>query len=164
MSATGIDAFDTTIQKTHIWLDDLMQELCFQDRQIAYLAMRATLHALRDRLTVDEVAQLAAQLPMLVRGFYYEGWDPSGKPLRDRRKEQFLERIEREFFGADRLGSERVARCRLRGPREAHQRGRDRGHPARVAGRVAGSLAGEMMNGSGSYRRPPPDAQAPTAR
>ena len=111
MSATGIDAFDTTIQKTHIWLDDLMQELYFQDRQIAYLAMRATLHALRDRLTVDEVAQLAAQLPMLVRGFYYEGWDPSGKPLRDRRKEQFLERIEREFFGADRLGSERVARA-----------------------------------------------------
>jgi uncharacterized protein (DUF2267 family) len=111
MSATGIEAFDTTIQKTNIWLDDLMQELYFQDRQIAYLAMRATLHALRDRLTVDEVAQLAAQLPMLVRGFYYEGWDPSGTPVRDRHKEQFLQRIEREFFGADRLGSERVARC-----------------------------------------------------
>jgi len=30
--------------------------------------MRATLHALRDRLTVEEVAQLGAQLPMLVRG------------------------------------------------------------------------------------------------
>jgi uncharacterized protein (DUF2267 family) len=111
MSATGIDAFDTTIQKTHIWLGELMQELYWQDRKNAYEAMRATLHALRDRLTVEEVAQLAAQLPMLIRGFYYEGWDPSGKPVRERHKEQFLERIEREFPGADRLGYERVARA-----------------------------------------------------
>jgi uncharacterized protein (DUF2267 family) len=111
MSATGLDAFDTTIQKTNLWLDDLMQALYWQDRQTAYLAMRATLHALRDRLTVDEVAQLGAQLPMLIRGFYYEGWDPSHKPLRERHREQFLERIEREFPGADRLGRERVARA-----------------------------------------------------
>jgi hypothetical protein len=59
--------------------------------------LRATLHALRDRLTVEEVAQLGAQLPMLIRGFYYEGWDPTGKPLRERHEEQFLVRISREF-------------------------------------------------------------------
>ena len=44
--------------------------------------MRATLHALRDRLTVEEAAQFAAQLPMLIRGFYYEGWNPTDKPVR----------------------------------------------------------------------------------
>jgi len=97
MSATGLAVFDTTLHKTNDWLKDLMHELGWDDRHKAYLALRATLHALRDRLTVEEVAQLGAQLPMLIRGFYYEGWDPTGKPLRERHEEQFLMRISREF-------------------------------------------------------------------
>ncbi|HEV8712415.1 MAG TPA: DUF2267 domain-containing protein [Candidatus Binatia bacterium] len=109
MSATGLDVFDTTLQKTNIWLNDLMQVLGWQDRHKAYLALRATLHALRDRLTVEEVAQLGAQLPMLIRGFYYEGWDPTGKPLRARHKEQFLARIEQQFRGDDGVDPEQVA-------------------------------------------------------
>ena len=111
MSATGLDVFDTTLQKTHIWLKDLMQALGTEDRQRAYLALRATLHALRDRLTVEEVAQLGAQLPMLIRGFYYEGWDPTGKPLRVRHREQFLERILQEFRRDDDIDPEEVARA-----------------------------------------------------
>jgi uncharacterized protein (DUF2267 family) len=97
MSATGLAVFDTTLQKTNGWLKELMDELGWDDRHKAYLALRATLHALRDRLTVEEVAQLGAQLPMLIRGFFYEGWDPSGKPRRERHEEQFLIRIGREF-------------------------------------------------------------------
>ena len=111
MSATGLDVFDTTLQKTHIWLNDLMQVLGWTDKHKAYLALRSTLHALRDRLTVEEVAQLGAQLPMLIRGFYYEGWDPTGKPLRERHKEQFLAHIEQAFRGDDRIDPERVARA-----------------------------------------------------
>jgi uncharacterized protein (DUF2267 family) len=110
MSAIGLEVFDTTIQKTNIWINDLMKVLSWQDRHKAYLALRATLHALRDRLTVDEVAHLGAQLPMLIRGFYYEGWDPSHKPLRERHKEQFLAHIEHEFPGDDCVDPERVAR------------------------------------------------------
>ena len=34
--------------------------------------------------------KLGAQLPMLVRGFYYEDWDPTGKPVRERSLEGFL--------------------------------------------------------------------------
>ena len=64
---------------------------------MAYLALRATLHTLRDRLTIDEAAEFAAQLPMLIRGFYYEGWDPTGKPLKERHKEEFLACISREL-------------------------------------------------------------------
>jgi uncharacterized protein (DUF2267 family) len=111
MSATGLDVFDTTLHKTNSWLNDLMQVLGWPDRHKAYLALRATLHSLRDRLTVEEVAQLGAQFPMLIRGFYYEGWDPTGKPLRVRHKEQFLARIDQQFQGDDRIDPERVARA-----------------------------------------------------
>ena len=48
---------------------------------------------------------------MLIRGFYYEGWDPSDKPPRERHRAQFLERIEREFRGGERIDPERVARA-----------------------------------------------------
>ncbi len=68
MSMTGLDAFDTTVHKTNRWLNELNELAGWDSKQKAYLATRATLHALRDRITVDEVAQLGAQLPMLMRG------------------------------------------------------------------------------------------------
>ena len=97
MSATGLEVFDRTLHKTHAWLKAIMEELGTEDRHKAYLDLRAVLHALRDRLTVEEVAQLAAQLPMLVRGLYYEGWDPTGKPLKERHKEAFLAHVAEEL-------------------------------------------------------------------
>jgi uncharacterized protein (DUF2267 family) len=68
-TATRLDVFDATVHKTNEWLNDVMDALSSRDQHQAYAAMRATLHALRDRLTVEEVAQLGAQLPMLIRGF-----------------------------------------------------------------------------------------------
>ena len=108
MSTTGIEAFDSTLQKTHIWLNSVMAELGWEDRQKAYLALRATLHALRDRLIIEEVTHLGAQLPMLVRGFYYEGWHPSGKPLKEH-KEQFLSHINESFRNDPDVNAEQVA-------------------------------------------------------
>jgi len=107
----SLDAFDTTLHKTNRWLNELSELAGWDSKQKAYLATRATLHALRDRITVDEVAQLGAQLPMLVRGFYYEGWDPSGKPV----KERHVEQIPRP----DRAGvpQRRPRRGRAHGPR-----------------------------------------------
>jgi uncharacterized protein (DUF2267 family) len=110
MSATGLDVLDTTLHKTHRWLNELMQIMGWQDRQRAYLAMRATLHALRDRLTVEEVVELGAQLPMLVRGVYYEGWDPTAKAVKVRHRDQFLGLIAKYFRPQDGVDPEAVAR------------------------------------------------------
>lgn len=111
MSMTGIDVFDRTIHKTNTWLKDVMRVTGWEDRHRAYLALRTALHALRDRITVEEVAHLGAQLPMLIRGFYYEGWDPTRKPLKIRDREQFLAQIQHEFRGNDGINPEEVARA-----------------------------------------------------
>ncbi|MFQ5668047.1 MAG: DUF2267 domain-containing protein [Candidatus Binatia bacterium] len=110
MSMTGLEVFDSTIHKTHAWLNAIMTELGWDDRHRAYLALRASLQALRDRLTVEEAIHLGAQLPMLIRGFYYEGWHLAGKPLK-RHKREFLSRIEDSFESEHAPDPEQVARA-----------------------------------------------------
>jgi uncharacterized protein (DUF2267 family) len=88
-----IDAIQRTVQKTEEWLNDLGAELGTEDERYVWRALRAYLQVLRDRLTVDEAAQLAAQLPHLLRGVYYEGFDPSRAPERIRTRDEFLERL-----------------------------------------------------------------------
>lgn len=84
---------DRSVEKAHIWLNDVARELGVDDRHYAYRALRAVLHVLRDRLPVDVAAKLAAQLPTLIRGIYYEDWDPSRTPLRIHDLDAFLQRV-----------------------------------------------------------------------
>ncbi len=110
MGTTHHELFSNTLQKTHLWLKDLMEELRWDDQHRAYLALRATLHALRDRLTVDEATHLGAQLPMLIRGFYYEGWSPAGKPVKERRKEEFCAHVKEYFKKEEDIDAEQIVR------------------------------------------------------
>jgi uncharacterized protein (DUF2267 family) len=87
---------DHSVEQAHIWLNELAAELGSGDHQYAYRVLRAVLHAVRDRLMVDEAAQLAAQLPELIRGIYYQGWDPSRTPARYHDSKPFLDRIASE--------------------------------------------------------------------
>ena len=88
--STGLPVFDTTIQETNEWLVAIESRLPPCDRQQAYAALRATLHLLRDRLPTDAVLGLSAQLPMLMRGLFLEGWRPSAGPTRIRDPEEFV--------------------------------------------------------------------------
>ena len=72
MSATGVDSLDHSIQETNLWLKAVMRRLDTEDRHLAYVALRAVLQALRDRIGPENAVHLAAQLPTLIRGIYYE--------------------------------------------------------------------------------------------
>lgn len=97
MAPKRVEAFDTTIQKTNAWLREIAEALGSDNRRHAYLALRGTLHALRAFLPLNESAQLAAQLPMLVRGLYFEGWNPAIAPEPDRSRERFLSWVATEL-------------------------------------------------------------------
>ena len=107
MADTGYASFDGTVEKTNRILKEIEEAMGWPEerRDQAYAALRSVLHALRDRLTVEENAQLAAQLPMLVRGLYFEGWDPTDVPST---REEFVQRVQRQFPFAVEGGVERV--------------------------------------------------------
>ena len=94
---TGLDTFDKTVQESNLWLKDVMERLNTYDRHHAYSTLRAVIHALRDRIGPENAAHLGAQLPMLLRGLFYEGWDPTGKPTKERHENAFLAHIAREL-------------------------------------------------------------------
>ncbi|MGC9526240.1 MAG: DUF2267 domain-containing protein [Limnospira sp.] len=77
MSTTGLSTFDTTVQKSNTWVADVAKILNWDNKENVFQGLRIVLHHLRDRLTVEEAVHLGAQLPILLAGFYYEGWSQS---------------------------------------------------------------------------------------
>jgi uncharacterized protein (DUF2267 family) len=77
---TNVSALDHAMHTAHTWINDVAREFDTEDREFAYRVLRAWLHTLRDRLTVEASAHFAAQLPDLLRGVFYGGWNPSAVP------------------------------------------------------------------------------------
>jgi len=96
MSRSDPTIIERSVEKAHVWLNEIAEELGTEDRQYAYRALRSVLHTLRDRLTVETAAELAAQLPTLIRGIYYEDWSPARTPVAIHDVDAFLERVASE--------------------------------------------------------------------
>jgi uncharacterized protein (DUF2267 family) len=92
MSATGLETFDRSIHATNFWLKELSRELGV-DRQTAWRVLGVVLRALRDRLPVEEAAHFSAQLPLLIRGAFYEQYRPALQPEATRWREEFILRV-----------------------------------------------------------------------
>lgn len=99
MTGKIMPLFQSSLQKAEQWVEDVMTELQYEDPSIAYSTLRAVLHTLRDRLTPGEAADLAASMPVLLRGFYFEGWRPAAenRPERYRHKEEFLQHVSNSY-------------------------------------------------------------------
>ncbi len=102
---------ERSAEKANSWLEDVANELGDEDRQRAYRALRAVLHVLRDRLTIEAAAKLAVQLPTLIRGIYYEEWDPSRTPIPPHTVDTVLEHVvsEGRFSGESEASAAVVA-------------------------------------------------------
>jgi uncharacterized protein (DUF2267 family) len=90
MTVHSVDSIDRSVHKTNEWLADLAAELGTDNRNEAWRVLRAYLQVLRDQLTVDEAAQLAAQLPMVLRGAFWDGFDPGHQPAKPHDRDHFL--------------------------------------------------------------------------
>ena len=95
MSFTGVDSLDRSIDKANAWLADIDAGFGTSDRRLAYRVLRAWLHNLRDRLSVEVAAHFAAQLPELLRGVFFDGWNPGRVPQKYDRAE-YVTRFARE--------------------------------------------------------------------
>jgi uncharacterized protein (DUF2267 family) len=92
MSSTGLEVFDKTLQTTNIWLDDVMRTVG-PDRHLAWHVLGAVLRTLRDRLPEELAAHLGAQLPLLIRGAYYERYRPGRGVAPLYTEDEFLQHI-----------------------------------------------------------------------
>lgn len=82
MTHASVRALDRAAHTAQDWLVGVADQFDTDDVDFAYRVTRAWLHAVRDTLPVAEAATFAAQLPELLRGTFYEGWQPSAVPLR----------------------------------------------------------------------------------
>jgi uncharacterized protein (DUF2267 family) len=89
--------YDHAVHRANVWLADVSSALGTRDRHFAHRVLRTWLHGLRDRLTVEAAAKFAQQLPELLRGTSYDGWEPSRVPEKFN-AEQYVQRFASEAF------------------------------------------------------------------
>lgn len=94
MQNTGVAVIERNMQTLNQWLNEISQELDGISHQDSWDRMRAVLHTIRDRLPPDEAVNLAAQLPLVVRGLYFENWNPSTTPHRMESPEAYCEHFQ----------------------------------------------------------------------
>ncbi len=99
---TQIDIFEKHTQKANEWLNQI-EELAGpkSDRKKSLAALRTTLHRLRDNLPIESVLHLSAQLPLIIKGIFFENWHLSDYPVKDRNIDTFLDGIEEELHNTE---------------------------------------------------------------
>lgn len=93
--------FENYLKDAKTWLHFAQQALGIQDEQQAGRIFRAVLHALRDRIPAEEAIHLGAQLPIIWKGIYFQGFKLRQEPIIIRHEEDWLEFIRSKDQAAD---------------------------------------------------------------
>jgi uncharacterized protein (DUF2267 family) len=101
MTAQGLEAIDHTVHLTHEWINELAERLDWASKRSALRLLRITLRHIRDHLMVNELAQMSAQLPLVIRGFFFEGWVPKHTPIKERKSQDFIAYITDQMGDAE---------------------------------------------------------------
>ncbi|MEU5567283.1 DUF2267 domain-containing protein [Micromonospora musae] len=114
MAEQFISAVESSLDKTNLILKDIENAYGWpkEQRNQSYAALRTVLHLLRDRMPVQESVEFAQQLPILVRGIYFDGWKPSDVPVKLNR-DDFLYEVRQGFPYDVQGGTERVVQVVL---------------------------------------------------
>lgn len=114
MNSPRLQPFESSLQKADAWMKDVMEELGPDDPQKAYRSLRAVLHALRDRLMPGEVTDMASEMPMLIRGLFYEGWKATAPTGDVDSANEFLAKVNEQLMVPADVGPEESARAVFR--------------------------------------------------
>ena len=93
MSKDHLPILDKSVEDVHLWLNTLMRHLGHHDRVQAFHILKAVLHALRDRIGPENAVHFSAQLPLLIRGLFFEGWKMNASASHERHVPDFLEHV-----------------------------------------------------------------------
>jgi uncharacterized protein (DUF2267 family) len=108
MATTGLEVFDKTLHTTNLWLDEINAEIG-PDRHLAWRVLGAVLRSIRDEMQVEQSAHFAAQLPLMIRGAYYDQYRPVAQPAQARSQDEFIARIQHDLDGSRPVKAEQAA-------------------------------------------------------
>lgn len=111
MASQGLDVIDHSVHLTHEWINELAGRLDWSSKRSALRLMRVTLHHIRDHLAVNELAQLSAQLPVLIRGFFFEGWVPKHTPIKERHEYEFVAYVDEKMADTEEYRGRSDIKC-----------------------------------------------------
>jgi uncharacterized protein (DUF2267 family) len=113
MATTGLEVFDKTLHTTNLWLDEISAEIG-PDRHLAWHVLGAVLRSIRDEMQVEQSAHFAAQLPLLIRGAYFDQYRPATQPASARSHDDFVARIQHDLSGSRPINAEAAAATVMR--------------------------------------------------
>lgn len=109
---TGVEALDRSLLQTQQWVAAVDARMNARHPRLSMTVLQSTLQALREQLDPAQAARFADQLPLPLKGAFFEGWRPGAMhPAADR--EAFLARIEATSFRRIGLSLERAVKAAL---------------------------------------------------